>query len=116
MSGVRDADPQTPSSRSSDLRRSAVSVPCASISGTPFERRARRNRPVLPRLFATEHRMFREQLTEPIAALARTAAARALVLDAQAPQREAARERKEMEDRRMPYELWLVVPSRYAMT
>jgi len=61
--------------------------------------------------------MFREQLTEPIAALARTAAARALVLDArEAPQREAARERKEMEDRRMPYELWLVVPSRYAMT
>jgi len=54
MSGVHDVAPQTPSSRSSDLRRSAVSVPSASISGTPLERRARRNRPVLPRLFATE--------------------------------------------------------------
>jgi hypothetical protein len=38
---------------------------------------------------------------EPIAALARAAAARALVLDArEAPQREAAREKKEAEDRR----------------
>jgi hypothetical protein len=38
---------------------------------------------------------------EPTAALARTAAARALVLDArEAPQREAAREKKEAEDRR----------------
>jgi hypothetical protein len=38
---------------------------------------------------------------EPMAALARTAAARALQLDAQeAPQREAAREKKESEDRR----------------
>jgi hypothetical protein len=42
---------------------------------------------------------------EPIAALARTAAARALVLDArEAPQREAAREKKEAEDRRVAEE------------
>ena len=42
---------------------------------------------------------------EPIAALARTAAARALVLDArEAPQREAAREKKETEDRRVAEE------------
>ena len=38
---------------------------------------------------------------EPTAALVRTAAARALVLDAsEAPQREAAREKKETDDRR----------------
>ena len=45
---------------------------------------------------------FRMVVTaEPVAALARTAAARALVLDArEAPQREAAREKKEAEDRR----------------
>lgn len=55
-----------------------------------------------------ENRLFRMTIdydqarTEgPIAALARTAAARALVLDArEAPQREAAREKKEAEDRR----------------
>lgn len=42
---------------------------------------------------------------EPVAALARTAAARALVLDArEAPQREAAREKKEAEDRRVAEE------------
>lgn len=45
---------------------------------------------------------FRMVVTDgPMAALARTAAARALVLDAQeAPQREAAQEKKEAEDRR----------------
>ena len=38
---------------------------------------------------------------EPVAALARTAAARAIVLDArEAPQREAARQKKEADDRR----------------
>jgi hypothetical protein len=46
---------------------------------------------------------FRLVITaEPIAALARTAAARAVVLDArEAPQREAAREKKEADERRV---------------
>ena len=49
--------------------------------------------------YATSFRLI--VTAEPIAALARTAAARALVLDArEAPQREAAREKKEAEDRR----------------
>lgn len=50
----------------------------------------------------TYARRFRMVVTaEPIAALARTAAARALVLDSrEAPQREAAREKKEADDRR----------------
>jgi hypothetical protein len=45
---------------------------------------------------------FRLVITaEPVATLARTAAARAVVLDArEAPQREAAREKKEADDRR----------------
>lgn len=49
--------------------------------------------------YATSFRLV--VTSEPMAALARTAAARALELDArEAPQREAARERKETEDRR----------------
>jgi hypothetical protein len=49
--------------------------------------------------YATSFRLV--VAAEPIAALARTAAARALVLDArEAPQREAAREKKEADDRR----------------
>ena len=49
--------------------------------------------------YATSFRLV--VTAEPIAALARTAAARALVLDArEAPRREAAREKKEAEDRR----------------
>ncbi len=48
--------------------------------------------------YATSFRLI--VTAEPIAALASTAAARALVLDArEAPQREAAREKKEAEDR-----------------
>ena len=48
--------------------------------------------------YATSFRLI--VTAEPIAALARTAAARALVLDArEAPQRETAREKKEAEDR-----------------
>ena len=49
--------------------------------------------------YATSFRLV--VTAEPIAALARTAAARALVLDErEAPQREAAREKKETDDRR----------------
>ena len=49
--------------------------------------------------YGTEFRMV--LTAEPVAALARTAAARALVLDArEAPQREAAREKKDADDRR----------------
>ena len=49
--------------------------------------------------YGTEFRMI--LTAEPVAALARTAAARALVLDArEAPQREAAREKKDAQDRR----------------
>ena len=49
---------------------------------------------------------FRLVITaEPVATLARTAAARAVVLDArEAPQREAAREKKEADDRRVAEE------------
>lgn len=49
---------------------------------------------------------FRLVITaEPVATLARTAAARAVVLDArEAPQREAAREKKEADDRRIAEE------------
>lgn len=56
-----------------------------------------------PSLYATSFRLV--VTAEPMAALARTAAARALQLDAQeAPQREAAREKKESEDRRVAEE------------
>lgn len=49
--------------------------------------------------YATSFRLV--MTAEPVAALARTAAARAAVLDArEAPQREAARERKDADDRR----------------
>jgi hypothetical protein len=52
-----------------------------------------------PSSYATSFRLV--VTAEPMAALARTAAARALQLDAEeAPQREAAREKKESEDRR----------------
>lgn len=52
-----------------------------------------------PSSYATSFKLV--VTAEPMAALARTAAARALQLDAQeAPQREAAREKKESEDRR----------------
>jgi hypothetical protein len=52
-----------------------------------------------PSSYATSFRLI--VTAEPMAALARTAAARALQLDAQeAPQREAAREKQESEDRR----------------
>jgi hypothetical protein len=52
-----------------------------------------------PSSYATSFKLV--VTAEPMAALARTAAARALQLDAQeAPQREAAREKKEAEDRR----------------
>jgi hypothetical protein len=52
-----------------------------------------------PSSYATSFRLI--VTAEPMAALARTAAARALQLDAQeAPLREAAREKKEAEDRR----------------
>ena len=52
-----------------------------------------------PSSYATSFRLV--VTAEPMAALARTAAAQALELDAQeAPQREAARDKKEAEDRR----------------
>jgi hypothetical protein len=49
--------------------------------------------------YATSFRLV--MTAEPLAALARTAAARAVVLDArEAPQREAAREKQQADDRR----------------
>lgn len=52
-----------------------------------------------PRSYTTSFRLV--MTAEPLATLARTAAARAVVLDArEAPQREAARERQQADDRR----------------
>lgn len=81
-------------------RRQAPSV--YDDPGTPIAQWGNADNSVMLYRLSSYATSFRLIVTaEPIAALARTAAARALVLDArEAPQREAAREKKEMEDRR----------------
>ena len=71
-------------------------------SGTPIAQWGNADNSVMLYRLSSYATSFRLIVTaEPIAALARTAAARALVLDArEAPQREAAREKQEAEDRR----------------
>ena len=70
--------------------------------GTPIAQWGNLDRSVIlyqPSSYAASFRLV--VTAEPMAALARTAAARAVELDArEAPQREAAREKKEAEDRR----------------
>lgn len=81
-------------------RRQAPSV--YDDSGTPIAQWGNADKSVMLYRLSSYATSFRLIVTaEPIAALARTAAARALVLDArEAPRREAAREKKEAEDRR----------------
>jgi hypothetical protein len=75
-------------------------------AGTPIGQWGNVNNSVMLYRLPSYGTSFRLVVTaEPIAALARTAAARALVLDTrEAPQREAAREKKEAEDRRVAEE------------
>ena len=70
--------------------------------GTPIAQWGNADNSVMLYRLTSYAASFRLVVTaEPVAALARTAAAQALVLDArEAPQREAAREKKEADDRR----------------
>jgi hypothetical protein len=81
-------------------RRQAPSV--YDDPGTPIAQWGNADNSVMLYRLSSYATSFRLVVTaEPVAALARTAAARALELDArEAPQREAAREKKEAEDRR----------------
>jgi hypothetical protein len=81
-------------------RRQAPSV--YDDPGTPIAQWGNADNSVMLYRLSSYATIFRLVVTaEPMAALARTAAARALVLDArEAPQREAAREKQEAEDRR----------------
>src|SRR3990167_6552052 len=81
-------------------RREAPSV--YDDPGTPIAQWGNADNSVMLYRLSSYATSFRLVVTaEPIAALVRTAAARALVLDArEAPQREAAREKKEADDRR----------------
>jgi hypothetical protein len=83
-------------------RRQAPSTYTYDDLGTPIAQWGNADNSVILYRWSSYATGFRLVVTaEPIAALARTAAARALVLDdREAPQREAARQKKEVEDRR----------------
>jgi hypothetical protein len=105
--GLKDADMIEAISAiyGASLKRPARTGPATSASDEPGSLVAQwgnvDNSVTLQRMpsYATKFRMV--LTAEPIAALARTAAARAVVLDArEAPQRAAAKEKKDADDRR----------------